>query len=59
MPKVLNLCNSTVRSEPVKCVNKVIHYKFFVISYGASCPWGKLSVGRVVMGRVGNGASCP
>ncbi len=43
---------------------KVIHHKFFVIStgascHGASCPWGELSVGRVVMGRVVHGASCP
>ncbi len=26
---------------------------------GACCPWGVLSVGRVVMGRVVHGASCP
>jgi hypothetical protein len=64
--------------EPVKCVKKkekVIHHQFFVIStgascHGASCPWGKLSVGRVVrgascpwgqlsLGRVVHGASCP
>ncbi len=47
------------------CVNKVIYPQFFfVISngascHGASCPWGELSVGRVVMGRVVHGASCP
>ncbi len=38
---------------------KVVHHQFFVISTGASCPWGELSVGRVVMGRVIPGASCP
>jgi hypothetical protein len=38
---------------------KVVHHQIFFISTGASCPWGELSVGRVVMGRVVPGASCP
>jgi hypothetical protein len=69
--------NHTHFSFDVKelCVFKLKLQFFFVISngascHGASCPWGELSVGRVVrgascpwgelsVGRVVHGASCP
>ncbi len=59
------MCVRVVSSEPVKWVNKVIHYEQFVVfsngasCHGVSCPWDELSVGRLVHGASFDGASCP
>jgi hypothetical protein len=42
--------------EPIRITEQ--HLTMGRVVYGASCPWGELSVGRLSVGRTVRGASC-